>query len=191
MSADDHDGTARWARLRERLDRVRAGMAAAGERTPEQERAILVARARALAEQKLPHAPDDAEPMVLVRIGGERFAIPAADVCEAFRLSAAAMLPGAAPPLVAVTVHRGELLMLIDIRRASPSVPRALEGAMVVVAQARGERTGVLVDEVIGMESMAAGDVHPRRGEPRAHVRGVTAGAVTVLETNALSRAQI
>lgn len=190
MSADE-PGTARWLRLRERLDRVRAGLASAGERTPDEERAILVARARALAEPKHGSVPDDAEPMVVVRIGEERFAIPAADVGEAVRLSAVAVLPGAAPPLVAVTVHRGDLLMLLDIRRARGASVPSLEGAMAVVVQSGAGRVGVLVDAVIGVELVAAADVHPRRGEPRAHVRGVTADAVTVLETNALSRAQI
>lgn len=178
-----------WSRLHERLERVRDLAASSEHRTPEAERAILAARAHALAQPLSSGGPVDATAMVLIRLGDERFALPADAVREVFRVTELALLPGAAPPLVAVTVHRGELLMLIDIRRPRIGVTPALEGASVVAIQAGGERSGMLVDEIIGVELLAADAIHVPRGESRAHVRGVTDDAVTVLEPGALTRA--
>lgn len=153
---------------------------------------VLEARARALAVPAGAPAPADAFTVITARIARESYGFEAAHVREVIRLAEFAALPGAEPPLFAVTAWRGDLLPLLDIRRSLGLSPTALNDLRHVLVLGGGSAPlGVLVDEVIGMASVREADVRPiREGDHAAHelVRGVTSDALVVLATSALAR---
>jgi purine-binding chemotaxis protein CheW len=155
-------------------------------------RGVLESRARALAVPIDAHATVDAIEVVCVQIAKQRYALEAAQVREVFRLADLAQLPGAQPPVFGVTVWRGDLLLLLDLRRALGLSSTALNDLRhVVVLGGRTTPVAILVDEVEGMQTIRATDVRPttgRNGAAREFVRGVTSEALIVLETNALLR---
>ena len=127
-----------------------------------------------------------------MRIAAERYAAEAAHVREVFRLAEFAPLPGAEPPVFGVTAWRGDLLLLLDIRRALGLSATALNDLRhVVVLDAGARSVGILVDEVVGLATIHATDVRQttgRNGAAREVVRGVTSDALIVLEPIALLR---
>ncbi|HUQ46388.1 MAG TPA: chemotaxis protein CheW [Gemmatimonadaceae bacterium] len=176
--------------LRERA----AGSAVASDATStgEGDRAVLADRARALAQPDSPPLPTDAFAVVCVRMGREQYGFEAAHVLEVVALAELAPLPGAQLPVFAVTAWRGELLLLLDIRRALGLSATALNDLRhVVVLEGPGSPVGILVDEVLGMTTLGSSEVRElgsRRGAAREFVRGVTSDALIVLETSALWR---
>jgi purine-binding chemotaxis protein CheW len=154
--------------------------------------AVLESRARALAVPVGAHATGDALEVVCVQIAKQRYALEAAEVREVFRLADLAQLPGAQPPVFGVTVWRGDLLLLLDLRRALGLSSTALNDLRhVVVLAGKTASVAILVDEIEGMQIIRATDVRPTTGSTsavREFVRGVTSDALIVLDTKALLR---
>lgn len=153
---------------------------------------VLALRAQAL---KVPVQPDplaDAIEVVRMQIAKSHYAVEGADVREVFRLADYAPLPGAELPVFGVTVWRGDLLLLLDLRRGLGLSSNALNDLRhVVVIDGKATCVGILVDEVLGMTTIRATDIRPTAGgsgAARKFVRGVTSDALIVLETNALLR---
>lgn len=104
-----------WEQARRRLERAR--LALNETRSPEEERALLAERARALSlphETNLAAASDD--DVVVFSLCGERFAVDAEHVIEAFELEAPTPVPGTPERLVGVVNHRGSVLGVFDLR---------------------------------------------------------------------------
>jgi purine-binding chemotaxis protein CheW len=184
-----------WAELWRRVDAVGYALDAHAARTPEEARAVLEERARVLARRPEP-APRDASQVLTFRLAGETYAIRAEHVVEVFRLDNLTLLPGAAPPAFAVTARRGELLTILDLRRALGLSPVALNDLTTVIAVGDDAPAfGLLVDAVDRLATVHAEELHapPRNADgeaavARPHVRGITADAVTVLDGGALLR---
>lgn len=192
MSVDDAAPPAART-LRARIDQLATRAADTEAHRHARVRAVLEERARTLSSPAAPPPPADAFAVITVHIAKERYAVEAALVREVIRLGEFAALPGAEPPLFALTAWRGELLPLLDVRRALGLSPTALNDLRHVVVLAGGSTpVGVMVDEVIGMASVRNAEVRPvggDRGPTSALVRGVTADALIVLATDALARA--
>jgi purine-binding chemotaxis protein CheW len=175
-----------------RLEALRRHDDEAVVRALERSTVELEKRARELARPLAAPSTERLLGLVTVRIASERCGVDAAQVREVVALSDFAPLPGAQPPLFGVTAWRGELLLLLDIRRPLGLSSTALNDLRhVVVLGGNGTPVGMLVDEVLGMTTLRADDVRPMRGaEGVAHeiVRGVTSDALVVLETTALMR---
>lgn len=188
-SGERSDTAGRWAELRRRLAAVSGP--ASTELSTDQEQTLLEERARLLARPvERTRSGDRLEPYVQFRADEARYAVPAADVLEVVRVTELALLPGAEAPLVGVTAHRGDLLMVVDVRTAGVTGSMAEESHQVLVLQSGGARVGLMVDELLGIEVLAADELHqPTRGGT-VPVAGVTGTGVAVIETRALTRAQ-
>ncbi|HET6585061.1 MAG TPA: chemotaxis protein CheW [Nannocystaceae bacterium] len=191
MTTERHataDATARTAAERLRLLRERAE--ASETRTAERDAAVLAERARLLAKPVAASSAADVVEAITLRLAKELYAIEASAVLEAVTLTELAPLPGAIPPVFAVTVWRGELLLLLDVRRALGLTSAALSDLRHVVVLAGDEGpVGILVDEIVGVTSLSLMDVRPLSPEsPSDVVRGVTPSAIVVLEPSALTR---
>lgn len=155
-------------------------------------KAVLETRARALA-RPLAEAPSpDAMAVVSVRLAREHYAFEAAHVLEVMPLAELTPLPGAEPPVFAVTTWRGELLLLLDIRPSLGLSAAALNDLRhVVVLDGGTTPVGILVDEVLEMATIRRASVRPLGlpgGAARDLVRGVTDDALIVLDSGALTR---
>ena len=166
---------------------------------PLRARAILDERARALA--RVPGRADAvaAGPRVAIfTIGGERFAIEARHVLRVFRAPELTPIPGAPAEYAGAINHRGEILAVLDLGRmlgVGPGEgPRDGPGWILVLGDDRGE-LGALVDAVLEVRTLGAGEVLDRTGEAdrsvadvHDYVLGVTGDALILIDGGALLR---
>jgi len=149
-------------------------------------RAALLARAIDAAE------PEPLLEIVVFRLGGERYGLETQYIRAVSRVAEMARLPGASTAVYGVTLLRGELLTLVDLR-----VPLGLSGSalsdlnrILVVGIERAE-FGVLADRMDGIASVRSADVSPLTGGAQTHsglVKGITADAVLILDGAELLR---
>ena len=155
---------------------------------------VLRARARALAQTPPTTTRPDAIDALVFGIGDERFALEARFVLGVFRVPTLCLLPPAAAPLIGITEWRGDLLTLLDLRRALGQTSHALTDR--TVALALGERQpsfGILADAVHGHRAIPLADLAAApsapAGTPR-HLRGITSDAVLLVDALALLEVQ-
>ncbi len=153
-------------------------------------RTILEERARALAKPLATAASAGVE-MLTFRVGRERFAIESRFVVAVFRLTDLVPLPGASAPVIGLTRWRGDVLTVLNIRRAVGAVAGALDdlGRVIVVGESAAE-FGVLADAVEDIVHIDPSALHPVPAE-RAHegeslLLGVTNDAIHVVAAAAL-----
>jgi purine-binding chemotaxis protein CheW len=103
------------ARARERLERARLALETGD--SPADERAVLEARARALAAPVVEEAEGEWRDSVVFVLCGERFAADAEHVLEATALGEPTPVPGTPELLLGVVNHRGRVLPVMDLRR--------------------------------------------------------------------------
>jgi purine-binding chemotaxis protein CheW len=170
-----------------------SGRAAIEERaaSPERIRQVLEERARALARPPMP-VPGDVLEVITFALANETYAIESRFVFEVFRLEQLATLPGATLPVFGVTVRRGELLTILDLRTVLGLPVTALNDlSRVLVLGVNHPTAGVLVDAVLEIVTLPTVSVQaPPDGmaTKRDYLRGMTTGAVLVLDGQRLLR---
>jgi purine-binding chemotaxis protein CheW len=161
-------------------------------RAPRQaQRALLRARAKALAR-----APRDAAAdrkvfqAVVFALGDERYALDTRHVLRVDVLSALTPLPGAGSPLHGLTQWRGDVLTLLDLRRALGANLRGITDlGRVIVVEGPDRRFGMLVERLLDIREL---DRQRLKALPREDfdegslLRGVTDDAVLVIDDDAL-----
>lgn len=174
-----------WAGIRARLDQLRIALEE-DRRDPATVAELLRKRARRLAAS--PAASGEvARPfaVLVLRLGVERYAIPAADVVEVLRHRELTRIPGTPPQIAGVAAWRGEALPVVDLRPLL-RLGAAEEGDRLVVVGRQSAAFGLLaadVEEVAQVDESAIGPVAIAR-EP--WVRGIAATAFLLLDTEAL-----
>lgn len=154
-------------------------------------RALLERRARELARRPAQVAPGGTVELVEFRIAGERYAVEAREVLTAFALTDLAPLPGATAPVAGVTIWRGRLVTLLDVRPLLGLSSAALNDLrmVAVLGDTRGS-AGILVDALVGTCTRRADEfrVDGMRAKQGGHVRGLSSDALTLLDGGALVR---
>jgi purine-binding chemotaxis protein CheW len=179
-----------WQAVRDRLARATAATEAAVTLSPERARAVLQERARSLARVP-PVPPAAAEVLEVVTFGlaEEHYAVETRFLREVAHLGDFTPVPGAPDFLVGVMNLRGEILDVLDLRR-SLGIPGAAPGAQALVLVLGGDRAefGVVADAVHEVRMLRREELHPAPATcPRPeYLRGVTAGALPVLDGEAL-----
>lgn len=151
------------------------------------DRHVLESRARSLARRMRVEAREDAVDVVVFTLAGEACALELRYLRQVLPARELALLPGAAPPLVALTGWRGELVGVIDLARvlgARAGEPPDRRHLLVV---GEGTPSALLVDDISALTSIAPSAIAPAAGE-RAFIRGVTTDAVLVLDGGELIR---
>jgi Chemotaxis signal transduction protein len=118
-------------------------------------------------------------------LGGEHLAIEARWLVGVAKVTLLAGLPGAEPPVRGVSVWRGELLTVLDIRPNLGISTAALSDlTRILVLGERRARFGLLVDTVSEVADLSTTDLlHVPSGSlARDYLIGVTADAVRVLD---------
>lgn len=147
--------------------------------------AILQARARQLARRLEPEARVPGVPCLTFALGAEVWAIELNAVLEVCRDVRLALLPGAQPPLTALTSWRGEVLQVVDVGALlGQSIRRAAQ--RLIIVGTRGAALGLVADDVMGVSPIDTDALQPARNErAQAFVRGV-AESIVVLDHSAL-----
>jgi len=179
-----------WAAIKERVEAAGRMLSMTNATRPDRVQAVLEERARALALPVAVDAPADSVELMTFALANERYAVESRQVHEVFRLEALSALPGAKPPTCGVTARRGELLTILDLRPSLGLSAGALNDLSCVIVLGDDRiRRGVLADAVLGIESLPTAAIRtPPAGiaAQRDYVRGMTPGAVLVLEVHRL-----
>ncbi len=165
-----------WARARERLDRARRALEHVD--TPEEERAVLEARARELAAPIGSAAVGEWRDIVVFVLCGERFAADAAHVLEALPLGEPTPVPGTPEHLLGVVNHRGRVLPVLDLRRRLvPGGETERELTHTVAVSVDGMTFGIAAEGVeetsrehAGARELAVLDLEALAADPRLRI---------------------
>ena len=181
-----------WADLRRRVEEAGRALAAGpAPLSPGKARELLEQRAAALARPPAEQREGGVEALTFT-LSEEVYAVESRYVLEVFRPADLARLPGAEAPVFGVTPWRGELLLVLDLRPVPGAKTEPVVGPKLVVALG-DERPafGLVADGVRGIVRLEAGDIGllpEGPGVAREYLRGMTGGAVLVLDAPALLR---
>ena len=122
-------------------------------------------------------------------LNGEAYGVPLTQVLEILGVRSITRVPRSPEDVVGVCTVRGELVTVIDTRRRlEPRAPRAQNrGRILVTSTLDGEKVGLLVDEVLGVQRFAQAQIEPTAGvlvgDVSSHIESIArkGTAVTVL----------
>jgi purine-binding chemotaxis protein CheW len=99
-------------------------------------------------------------------LGGEAFGVPLTQVLEILGVRTITRVPRSPSDVVGVCTVRGELVTVIDTRqRLAPSAARAQNrGRILLTSTGYGEKVGLLVDEVLGVQRFSREQIEPTAG---------------------------
>ena len=102
------------------------------------------------------------EQVVVFTIGGQEYALPISGVREIITWTAPTPVPEAPPYVEGVISVRGEVLPVVDLSRRFGLVrDRAEEQRRIIILEMDGQSAGLIVDDVVAVESVAAGRLAP------------------------------
>lgn len=193
-----HAPTARpeidWQIVRDRLETAHAAAQRGWSPGPDDELAILRARARALAQE--PPGVETGEAsleIVEFNLASEKFGIETVYVREILPLKDLTPIP-CTPAFVLGVIHaRGRIVSILDLKRFY-DLPQAglTDLNKVLVLHNAGMEFGVLADAVQGVRSIPASQIQPSlptlTGIRADHLRGVTSERVVILDAGKLLR---
>jgi purine-binding chemotaxis protein CheW len=99
-------------------------------------------------------------------LAGEAFGVPLTQVLEILGVRTITRVPRSPLDVVGVCTVRGELVTVIDTRlRLEPGAPRAPNrGRILLTSTFDGEKVGLLVDEVLGVERFSQAQIESTAG---------------------------
>lgn len=99
-------------------------------------------------------------------VGGEAYGVPLTQVLEILGVRSITRVPRSPHDVVGICTVRGELVTVIDTRRRlEPSAPSAQNrGRILLTATPDGEKVGLLVDEVLGVQRFSQAQIEPTAG---------------------------
>ncbi|HZW30315.1 MAG TPA: chemotaxis protein CheW [Isosphaeraceae bacterium] len=174
--------------IHERLARVAAAIGAEPRLTPEQARAVLEERARALAQVPAGGpADDEALEVVTFSLASQDYAIELGSVRKIVPLGELTPVPGAPDAFAGVINLRGELLAVIDLRRLlSLSGGSRSDPAWVIVLGGERNEFGLLADAVGEVRTLRTLEVlvvqAAGMGPGQRSLHGVTEDGLIVLD---------
>jgi purine-binding chemotaxis protein CheW len=126
---------------------------------------------------------DTSAELVVIHLGGCRYALPMASVAEVCRPSALTRVPGLPPFVAGVANWRGQVLAVLDLRGLlqAGAEPLSRRGRLVVLQHA-GVRVGLLVEQVTGGVQLDPAAVEPTLAHLPESTSGLLAGQVTDTE---------
>ena len=184
-------GPVDWHAVRARLKQADAAMAEALDPTPARAKAIMDARARALAQVLAPtRTPGSCLDLVEFALGREHYAIETRYVREVDHFTDYTPVPGTPNFVVGVTNLRGIVLAVVDLRRLFNIPQQGLtDSSRLIVLGTERIEFAILADETFGRIDLATEDmVSPPQASDigRAFLRGVTRDSVVVIDGAAL-----
>jgi purine-binding chemotaxis protein CheW len=132
------------------------------------------------------HATDRAaeqatETLLAIAVGGEIYGIPTEAVREIIRVGDVTEVPRTPAYLLGVISVRGAITPVIDLRlRLGFAAAPPGRTARIVIVEVEGQRFGLRVEDVLGLERFRVADIEPApaifgagRGGVERHLRGV------------------
>ena len=181
-----------WAALHRRLEAVRQAIDHGEALTPEAQREILRARARALAEP--PPATGAAEAGLEIlefSLAQETYGIESAYVREVYPLRDLTPVPCTPRFVLGLVNVRGQILTVVDIKRFFGLPDRGLtELNKIIILQSADMQVGILADALLGIRRVALQAVQAPlptlTGAREKFLRGITAERAAILDAGKL-----
>jgi purine-binding chemotaxis protein CheW len=118
--------------------------------------------------------------IVIVRLGGCRYALPMPAVAEVGRPPSLTRVPGVPAWVAGVANWRGRVLAVLDLRPMLSAEPAALDRrARLVVLTRNGVTTGLLTEGVEGTSDVDPETVEPSLAHLPAQTGGLISGQIT------------
>lgn len=162
------------------------------ELSKEQKKAILDERATFLAQAPLATKKRQNQLDILeLVISNEHFAFEARFVREACKMGTVTPLPNSPDFVVGLMNFRGQILPLLDLRKFLELSAREISNEMmVVVIQLDQAQAGIVVDQIVGINSIAEASLQSPKQLVNSTLapllRGVRQDMLAVLDVNAL-----
>jgi purine-binding chemotaxis protein CheW len=185
-----------WETVHRRLARLEAVLERGDRRTAGEMRAVLRARAQALARPvgTAPAADDQIE-FLEFAVANERYGIETAHIREVTTVTGLTRIPGVPAFIGGIATVRGQILSVLDIGRLFdlPDIGGAAPGKLVVL-EGGDMPVGILAAAIIGVRAVQPSEIEtalPTLGGARAaYLRGVDRTGVAILDGAALLAAQ-
>ena len=174
-----------WGLVRSRLQSSERALEEALTESPERIDAAYHLRAARLAKgvRQEPGAPGF--PVMVFRLGLDRYAIETKEVVEALRLERCTPVPGSPPLFAGVITLRGELRAVLDLEHLlAPSNSRNDETGFVLMLRRSGKEIGLKVDHIEELREIRQEDLAP---PPQgSYGKGLVGGSLTLLSVDAV-----
>ena len=194
LKREKNEGAIDWDQIRQKMSRAELAMEEAVHPTAEKAKEIMRERALKLAQAFSESGTEGIKVEVLAfELGSERYALETNIILEVFPLTNFTPVPSVPEFLVGVTPYRGEILALVDLRKLFGTQVRGVTDlSRIVVLGVKKAQFGILVDkaqEVILLQPEEIVGQQPAfTGIEKKYIRGVTRGALIVIDGESLLR---
>jgi purine-binding chemotaxis protein CheW len=191
---DAPDSPIDWRKIHTNLEQARTSLENGWKPSPEEEKRILRARARALGR-----SPDEAKAdsatlrIVEFLLGKERYAIECKYVREIFPLKDITPLPRTPSFIAGIVNVRGRIVSVVNLKTLFdlPQLGLTDLNRVIILQEGRME-FGLLVDAVAGVRQIALGEIQPplptMTGLRARFSQGVTKDSLVILKADGILR---
>jgi purine-binding chemotaxis protein CheW len=118
------------------------------------------------APLRLPAGDEPVREILTFSLGNDAFGVPLTQVLEILGVRNITRVPRSPSDVIGVCTVRGELVTVIDTRqRLEPGSPRSgNRGRILLTSTGHGEKVGLLVDEVLGVQRFSQGQIEATAG---------------------------
>jgi len=181
-----------WSEIHQRVESTRLALEQGTAASARDSRAVLRARARALAQE--PQQASGAQAsfeIVEFSLASETYGFESAYVREVYPLKAFTPIPGLPPFVLGIVNVRGQILSIIDLKKFFDLPERGLGqlNKLIILRNAQME-LGILADDILGARSI---ELEALQAAPSTvsgigadYLRGVTAERVVILDADKL-----
>ena len=177
-----------WSEVHRRLEATQAVIERGTTPSPDEKRAILKARAKALAQDpNEKEAVGEAIEVLEFLLGDESYGIEATFVREVYPLKELTPLPGTPSFVLGVINVRGEILSVVDMKKFF-DLPEmeTTDHDKVVIVHNESMEFGILADHIPGVRLIRLEDIQPPpptlTGISAEYLRGVTSERTVILD---------
>lgn len=155
--------------------------------TPAEKKTILRTRARLLAQEPEQVVGEGiALEVVEFLLAQERYGIESAYIREIYPLKEITPVPCTPPFVLGIINLRGQILSVIDPKKFFNLPDQAVEARKVIVVHTPEMELGILVDAVLGVQAIPAGQIQPSlftsSGITESYFHGLTAERLIILD---------
>lgn len=176
-----------WAAVRDRLERTGESLQRAIHPSSERLEQVFAERARRLASRRARTATPAGEPVLVVRAGKERYALPLTSVVRVMSPSACTPVPAGPRELIGVMSVGGEPRSVLDLGAMLGAPPSSDPGpGRVLLLRVGGREVALRVDDAEGIVRAPADRPAPDANAASPPVIGLTPDGVMRLDAGAL-----
>jgi purine-binding chemotaxis protein CheW len=152
-----------WSEIHRRLERAEAALEQKTNPAPDEKKAILKARAKALAREPEPDPIEqDRIEVIEFVVAYEKYAIESSFVREVYPLKELTPIPGTPPFVLGIINVRGQFVSVIDLKKFFDLPEKGLTDLNKAILISDGEMEfSVLADTVLGLRHIKHRDLQP------------------------------